>query len=159
MCPGKNRRRGAALLEFVLVAALCIFLLFGIIEMGFLFSNSITVTSAAHQGARAAALGQSASAVTSSIKTTASTLRKYTDSTYLQVATEYRGPDATTWTAWTPGAPPPDGIQDQVRVTVTYRYDYITGALLGGLGGCLGGSRSNSSSCTLTGRAVMRYGG
>jgi len=52
--------RGAAAVEMALVLPLLLFILFGIIDYGRLLNAQLTLTEAAREGARAAALGQSA---------------------------------------------------------------------------------------------------
>ncbi|HEY3412518.1 MAG TPA: TadE family protein [Armatimonadota bacterium] len=151
--------RGAAIVEFVIVSALLIFLLFGIMEMGFMLSNSATVTMTAHQGARAAALRGTSAAVTAAVNNAAAPLRHSTDPTYLSYVTKSRQAADAAWSDWTPGTAPPGGTDAQIQVIVTYKYDYITGSLLGSIGNLLGGGGGSTSSRTLTGTAIMRYGG
>lgn len=50
-------QRGAAAVEFAVVLPLLVTLLFGIIEMGFVFNRWITVTHAAREGVRRMAVG------------------------------------------------------------------------------------------------------
>lgn len=154
--------RGAAILEFVLVAALLIFLMFGIMEMGFMMSNSLTVSSAAQQGARAAALGGNGRAVETSIYNAAKTLREPRDFSVSSGNTvlEYAPEGTEDWQAWDPAKAPPDGTKDQIRVTVTYQYQYITGNLLGSIGNLLSGkSGQPTDRRKLVGVSVMRFGG
>lgn len=149
-------------MEFVLVAGLLIFLMFGIMEMGFMMSNSLTVSSAAQQGARAAALGGNGKAIETSIYNAAKTLREPRDFSVASGNTilEYAPEDSQDWQAWDPSKAPPDANKDQIRVTVTYEYKYITGNLLGGLGNLLSGkSGQPTDHRTLTGVSVVRYGG
>ena len=54
---GKNER-GAAMVEFAIVALLLFTLIFGIIEFGWLFFGYITFTAAVREGARMAIVGQ-----------------------------------------------------------------------------------------------------
>ena len=53
---GKNER-GAAMIEFALVALLLFVLLFGIIEFGWIFFGWITLTGAVREGVRLAVVG------------------------------------------------------------------------------------------------------
>ena len=154
--------RGAVIVEFVLVAGLLIFLMFGIMEMGFMMSNSLTVSSAAQQGARAAALKGDGKAVETSIYNVAKTLREPRDFSVISGNTviEYAPEGTEDWQAWNPGNAPPDGTKDQIRVTVTYQYKYITGNLLGALGNLMSGKPGQPTDHrTLTGVSVMRYEG
>jgi len=50
-------QKGAAAVEFAVVLPLLVTLLFGIIEMGFVFNRWITVTHAAREGVRRMAVG------------------------------------------------------------------------------------------------------
>ncbi|MGC9668324.1 TadE/TadG family type IV pilus assembly protein [Planosporangium sp. 12N6] len=63
---GLTRRRrgddGAAAVEMALVLPLLLFIMFGVIDFGRMLNAQITLTEAAREGARAAALGQSADA-------------------------------------------------------------------------------------------------
>ena len=59
--PRRNRdERGAALVEFALVLPVLVLFLFGIVEFGRAYSARIQLTSAVREGARAAALGGTA---------------------------------------------------------------------------------------------------
>jgi Flp pilus assembly protein TadG len=162
---GGRTTRGSAIVEFVLVSGLLIFLLFGIMEMGFMFSSSLTVASAAHQGARAAALSGNSKDPVKSIETAvynaARTLPEPRDFTFGSgTVAEYAPEGSQDWQPWTPGTAPSLDSRDQVRVTVTYPYKYITGDLLGGLGNLLSGkSGQPTDHRNLVGVAVMRYGG
>lgn len=53
---GKNER-GAAMIEFALVALLLFILLFGIVEFGWIFFGWITLTGAVREGVRLAVVG------------------------------------------------------------------------------------------------------
>ena len=54
-----SNERGAAMIEFALVALLLFTLLFGIIEFGWVFFGWITLTGAVREGARLAIVGES----------------------------------------------------------------------------------------------------
>jgi Flp pilus assembly protein TadG len=54
-----SRDRGAAAVEFALLLPLLLFLVFGIIDFGRALNAQITLTQAAREGARLAALGES----------------------------------------------------------------------------------------------------
>ena len=53
---GGRRERGAAAVEFALVAPLLLILLLGIIEFGFVFNNQISLNQAVREGVRVEAL-------------------------------------------------------------------------------------------------------
>lgn len=52
----KNEDRGQSLVEFAFILPLMLLLLLGIIQFGFIFNGQITVTGAAREGARLAAV-------------------------------------------------------------------------------------------------------
>jgi hypothetical protein len=72
------RDRGAAAVEFALLLPVLLLLLFGIIDFGRAINAQITLTQAAREGARLAALGQSSSAVTSRAQAAADPLSPVT---------------------------------------------------------------------------------
>jgi len=55
----RKNERGAAMVEFALIAILFFTLLFGIIEFGWIFNGYITLEAAAKEGARLAIVGAS----------------------------------------------------------------------------------------------------
>jgi Flp pilus assembly protein TadG len=57
---GGSDQRGAAAVEFAVVLPLLLTMLFGIIEMGFVFNRWITVTHAAREGVRRMSVGDPA---------------------------------------------------------------------------------------------------
>ncbi len=71
---GSGRIRGSSMVEFAFVAALLIFLLLGIMEMGFMMSNTLTLSNAAFEGARVASMGRSVQDVQDAINRATSSL-------------------------------------------------------------------------------------
>lgn len=66
---GRNRRRGAAAVEFALVAPIFFLFVFGIIEYGRMVMVQQVITNASREGARRAVLdGATANVVTSAVK-------------------------------------------------------------------------------------------
>jgi Flp pilus assembly protein TadG len=59
--PAGRRDRGAVIVEFALVLPLLLILLIGIVEFGRAYNTQIALQGAAREGARALALGESAS--------------------------------------------------------------------------------------------------
>jgi hypothetical protein len=146
------------------VAVLLVFLLFGIMEFGMMFSSSITVTQAANQGARAAALKGDRRKVEAAVYGAAQTLKSGSKFDFASgnVIAEYKPFDADDWRPWDPNSAPPDGQNDQIRITVRYPYKYMTGSLLGKLGNSLrssdGAPAQPADQRIIQGVAVMRYG-
>lgn len=62
---GRPRDRGAAAVEFALLAPVLLLIVFGIIDFGRALNAQITLTQAAREGARLAALGDTAAQVQS----------------------------------------------------------------------------------------------
>ncbi len=54
-----RRERGQTLVEFAIVLPLLALLLFGIVQLGIVFNNYVTLTDATRAGARKAAVGRS----------------------------------------------------------------------------------------------------
>ena len=65
----KRSEEGQALVEFALVAPLLFLILFGIIQFGIAFMNSVALTDAVRAGARKAAVSRSAADPTQATKT------------------------------------------------------------------------------------------
>ena len=59
---GRTSDRGAAAVEMALVLPVLLFVVFGLIDFGRMLNTQLTLTEAAREGARAAALGQNADA-------------------------------------------------------------------------------------------------
>jgi Flp pilus assembly protein TadG len=72
------RDRGSAAVEFALLLPVLLLLLFGIIDFGRALNAQITLTQAAREGARLAALGQSTATVTSRAQSAATGLSNVT---------------------------------------------------------------------------------
>lgn len=130
-----SSRRGATTVELAMVAPLLLFLLFGIIEFGLMVKDLVGINQAAREGARAAAVGAPPDIAALRVVAAAPAM----DSTALQTRFEFRSLDATTgtWSAWQPlGVDGPENSAqrgDQIRVTVHYPHQLITGGLFAGL--------------------------
>jgi Flp pilus assembly protein TadG len=61
--PPVKRRGGQTLIEFALVVPILLALMIGILEFGWLTKNTMTLASAAREGARAAAVGKTTSEI------------------------------------------------------------------------------------------------
>lgn len=110
--------RGASLVEFAVVLPLFLILLFGIIEVGWLFAQQVEVRNAAREGARLAVVDYSDAATMRS---------EVCDRASLSA------PDATVQfeLTYTSGGADPDAA----RVTVTQVYQSITGGFIPGFDG------------------------
>ena len=102
-----RRERGSVAVEFALLLPVLLLLVFGIIDFGRAINDQITLTQAAREGVRLAALGQSAATVQSRVTLAANPLTPVTSTVTL---------------ACGPGAP---GNADAI-VTVTYNFSFIT---------------------------------
>jgi TadE-like protein len=111
----RSADRGAAAVEFALLLPLLLILVFGIIDFGRMLNAQITLTEAAREGARASALGTSAS-------------------TRVDQLTGGLGTVNTSTTA----CPANPSATDTTTVTVTYQFQFATP--VGILAPVLGGS-------------------
>jgi Flp pilus assembly protein TadG len=68
---GPRNERGAAAVEFALIASILFMFIFGIIEFGRIFSELEVMNSAAREGARVAAVRGTASEVSSAVQAAA----------------------------------------------------------------------------------------
>jgi Flp pilus assembly protein TadG len=111
--------KGAAAVEFAIVASIFFMLVFGIIDFGFGFHTWNATANAAREGARRAAVSNDVSDITARVYASANFL----DTTKMTVTvTCARGISA--FAACPPAANWQQG--DFVRVTVDYAYTYIT---------------------------------
>lgn len=125
-----NRRgaRGAAAVEFALVAMLLLTLLFGIIEAGWALFHQGTVAGLAREGARYYALHSSDPGVAGDAT---EQVRDQAEEVGL-VDSEHRGDVLLAFSAVDcPSASSPASDGSFVRVTVTYRHEGITGFIPG----------------------------
>jgi hypothetical protein len=129
------QRRGATTVELAMVAPLLIFLLFGIIEFGLMVKNLVGVNQAAREGARSAAVGATPTTLDARIGGAAPTI----DTSALSIQYHYRSFDESTgtWGSWqTLGV---DGSEnnaqpgDQIRISIDYPHQLVTGGLFAGL--------------------------
>ena len=119
MTVSRSRRddRGAAAVEFALVLPILILLLFGIVDFGRMLAAKITITEAAREGVRAAALIGADEGVD----------RVFAATTDLNGTVD--PPEVI-------GCPEVPGPDDDATVTVTYQFEFITPiSLMVGLGG------------------------
>ena len=128
LAAGRTRDRGAAAVEMALVLPMLLFVVFGLIDFGRMLNTQLTLTEAAREGARAAALGQNAEA---RVKAASTNLTGVTDS-----VTPCPAGGSTTANA-------------TVTTSVTFTFVTPVAALAPLFGGHLAGS------VVLTGKGVM----
>jgi Flp pilus assembly protein TadG len=117
--PSLRGEKGAAAVEFAIVASIFFMLVFGIIDFGFGFHTWNATANAAREGARRAAVSSDVNGITARVRASANWL----DQTKLAVTvTCARGSGAFVTcpaaSSWLQG--------DFVRVTVDYAYKYMT---------------------------------
>ena len=105
----KTSERGAVAVEFALLAPVLVMLLLGITEFGRAYNAQITLSSAAREGVRVMAIGNSPSAARTAAKNAATTLKPALTDTNITIS------PATCTT----GA--------QVTFTITYNLATMTG--------------------------------
>jgi Flp pilus assembly protein TadG len=112
------RDRGSVAVEFALVVPVLLLIVFGLIDFGRALNAQISLTGAANEGARLAALGYTDAAIQARVAAAAPTLNDVT----------------TTVVA---DCPPGAGAGEDAQVDVSYSFSFITpiGAVIGYLGG------------------------
>lgn len=118
-----------------IVAPILILLLFGTMEMGLLFKDSLALNSACREAARVAAVGATTTDITTRAQAAATTMV----AANVTVVSQYRTYTSGVWGAWTTlgnnaggtGNNAPSGAQ--VRVTLTYPHPLVTGSLFASL--------------------------
>lgn len=137
----RDLQRGAALVEFALVASLLCLLLFGIIEMGLIFQDQALVSEAAREAARSAAVGNT----TLSSQTAAVRAGAGLAMTTGNITLEKSADGGQTWAALGDAGTANNAVTGAlIRATVTYAHPLVTGFVFTG------------SSKTLTAKMVMR---
>jgi Flp pilus assembly protein TadG len=132
-----RRDNGAAAVEMALVLPLLLFILFGVIDFGRMLNAQITLTEAAREGARAAALAPAGDAAS---QQTAADARVQAATTNLSGVTD------TLVACPVGGSASADAV-----VTTTMSFTFVTP--LAALAPLFGGSMDTS--VTLTGKGVM----
>jgi len=130
---GRTRRRGAATVELALVAPLIVFLLFSIIEIGFMVKNRADLGHAAREAARLAAVGATPTRMTEAVNTNLTTIHDE------NVTPEYQfrswDEDTQSWGAWTTLGVLDGGNNaapgDQIRVRLGHDHALILPGIMG----------------------------
>jgi len=149
---GRVQRRitwGSLSVEMAIVAPILILLLFGMIEMGLLFKDALTLNSACREAARVAAIGASTADITARARAAATTM----NGSQITVTQQYRTYTGGVWSDWmtlgdsaaAPTNNAPSGAQ--IRITLTYPHPLVTGALFKSL--------ADPGTSTVTVRASM----
>ena len=127
-------------MEFALVGALLCLLLFGIVEVGLIFSDQAQVGAAARESARSLAVGQTTATARSRAASAGVGLSPPATTVTLESS-----PDGSVWAALADtGSANSAPTGALVRATVTYRHPLITAFVFTG------------TTRTLTARLVMR---
>lgn len=136
-----SSRRGAALVEFALVGALLCLLLFGIVEVGLIFSDQAQVGAAAREAARSLAVAEPTATARSRAASAGVGLSPSATAVTLESSTD----GGLTWIALGDTGSANSALPGTlVRATVTYRHPLITALVFTG------------TTRTLTARLVMR---
>jgi len=130
---GMMPRRASVTVELALVVPLLVFLLFAILEFGFLMKNRAELGQAAREGARQAAVGATPTRVDAEIASATQTI----ESEHLTRLYRFRSWDegSGTWGSWqTLGVN--DGENnasqgDQVQIRLTYQHRLLLPGLMG----------------------------
>ena len=143
-----RNKRGAVLVEFAIVVILLMTLVFGIIEFGLLIKDYLTLSHAAREGARSAALGSPTTVLEPRIDEMTIALSGGTVTKTL----EYSADGGAGWnTLGDQGSDPVENnadMGDLIRVTLTYPHQLVAGGILPFLG--------DGNSMTITGNMIMR---
>lgn len=149
-----RNKRGAALVEFTIVLLILMVLVFGIIEFGLLIKDYLTLSHAAREGARSAALGTQTTGpgdnddINDRIGETTIALSGGTVTRTLEYSTD----GGTGWnTLGDKGTDPDENdapIGSLIRVKLSYPHQLVAGGILPFLG--------DGNTMTISGNMVMR---
>ncbi|MCD6352511.1 MAG: pilus assembly protein [Armatimonadetes bacterium] len=149
----KPRTRAVATVELAFIMPVLLLFLFGIIEFGLLFKDSLVLQEAAREGARVAALGAPPPRIREVVQSSAPTLGQDN----LSIEMQYRTWEGAGWSDWcslgvatdnsSNNAPP----GSQVRVRVEYAHPLITGGLFSWMA-----TNKDNNTVTLRSSAIAR---
>ena len=132
----KQRRRGVELVEFALVLPIMLVLLLAVMEAGWLVKSQLTISNAAREGVRYAALNNTSTAVKTRIKGISGTLNPaLTDAQITLDQTADKTSATPVYTAWpadttaTSTVPSRNGVPvgNIIRITIVYAHQPLTG--------------------------------
>ena len=150
---GASRQAGSVTVEMAIIAPILVLLLFGTIEMGLLFKDSLTLSQASREAVRVAAVGDTISDITTRAKAAAPALT----SANITVTQQYRTYSGGTWSAWTTLANNAGGTANnapsgsQIQVTLSYPHTLITGGFFSSL------ENPGTHVCTIKSSMVMMH--
>ena len=142
----RANNKGAAMVEFAIVALLLVTLVFGIIEFGLLIKDYLAINHAAREGARSAALGSPTSVIIARVQNTAPGMTIPLEDITLTTGSPTSAPD--TWTTTLENTA--DGKNNAVHgnlilVRVSYDHQMIAGGLF-----------NNGAPISISGKMIMR---
>ena len=134
----RSTRRAVVTVEMALALPLLLLLLLGIVEVGLVVMDAISLQNAAREAVRLATLGRTTSQVSAQVS---ATLTSVLPAQRVTVTLHKRVLSGGVWSAWTAlgdttvaGATQNNAVAgDQVRVALTYGHPLITGYVLGSL--------------------------
>lgn len=147
----RSNRRGAALVEFTIVLLILMVLVFGIIEFGLLIKDYLTLSQAAREGARSAALGSRIEVIIDRVQETAIGLPGGTIDP-ADISLQKSSDGGVTWVDLgdTGGSPNENdaAIGQMLRVKLTYDHELVAGGILPFLG--------DGNTMIISGNMIMR---
>jgi len=131
-CPRRTVRRGAVTVELALVAPLIVFLLFSILEIGYMVKDRAELGQAAREAARIAAVGGTLARMNEGVATSLATIPQGSATAEYQ----YRPWDeeTQTWGSWTDLGT--DGTMNnaapgsQIRVRLNYKHHLLVPGMM-----------------------------
>jgi Flp pilus assembly protein TadG len=127
----RHRRRGLVALELAMITPVLTILLFAVCEFGFMFRSELQVNNIAREAARAAAAGETPTAIASQVTGLAGSLDQSRLTVTLQRRAYVSGSTwSTTWyTLGTSGTLNDASLHDIVRATAAYQHHLTFGGL------------------------------
>jgi Flp pilus assembly protein TadG len=128
-----ERRKGTLTVELAIILPVILFLLFSILEMGFMVKNRAELGQAAREAARLAAVGATPTRMDAGVQSALATI----PADDVQATYEYRpwDEDASSWGSWTTLGTDGDHNNaetgDQVRVRLNYQHPLLVPGLMG----------------------------
>lgn len=122
------RRKGQGIVEFALVVPLLITILIGIMECGWLIKNTLTITNATREGARAASLGKPLNQIQARIQSSVGLLRVTAPNGQITMAySSSDGSDGFPYVLSDSGTQNNAPVGSFIKVTVITKHSSLTG--------------------------------